>query len=79
MYTWRRVIPVLHSENLFFQYRFIYFIHFSCFDFNFFKKLYGKSSITQIRKHLSSPMLKLCMKFELFNYNNSILVFWRQL
>ena len=60
-----------------FQYRFIYFIHFSCL--NFFTGLYCKSSITQIRNHLSSPMLKLSMKFELFNYNKSILVFWRQL
>ena len=33
---WRRVIPVLHSENLFIQYRFIYFIYFFCFDFSFF-------------------------------------------
>ena len=48
-YIWRCVIPVLHSEDLFFQCRFIYFIHFSCFNFSFFALLYGKSSITHIR------------------------------
>ena len=71
-YIWRRVIPVPHSENLFFQYRFNYFIHFSCFNFSFFTGLYGKSSIMQIRNHLSSPMLKLWS----LNCLITIKVFW---
>ena len=57
-YIWRRVIPLLHSEDLFFQYRFIYFIHFSCFNSSFFILLCGKSSITHISNLLSSSMFK---------------------
>ena len=71
-YIWGRVIPVPHSENLFFQYRFIYFIHFSCFNFSFFTGLRGKSRITQMRNHLSSPMLKLWS----LNCLITIRVFW---